>query len=148
MTIRFKGIWGALALVALGALWLAWPGRAIDVSQVTVAIRQALDRQVGAGIVEAAQRSGTGAPDAESAAVAAERWAALRASSIEAVDARWCWIGPTARRDRHLIARAKVVPTGGRAAAQPYRYFRLRRLTGGSYLVLSETAPWAWRFRL
>lgn len=148
MTIRFKGIWGLLALLAMGALWLAWPGRAIDVSQVTAAIRQELDRQVGAGVVDAAQKSGTGTPAAAAAAAAAERFAVLRASTIEGVEARWCWLGPTARRDRRLVARAKVVPPGGAAAAQPYRYFRLRRLTGGSYLVLAETAPWAWRFRL
>ena len=148
MTMRFRGIGAVLVLVALAGLWLAWPGRTIDHVQVTAAIRQELDRQVGATVVDAAQKSGTGTPDAATAAGAAERFAALRASTIEGVEARWCWIGPTARRDRHLVARVKIVPPGGTAMAQPYRYFRLRRLTGGSYLALGETAAWAWRFRL
>lgn len=148
MTIRFQGIWGVLALLALGAVWLAWPGRTIDTAAVTAAIREDLDRQIGASIVDAAQRSASGTPDAATVAAAAERWAALRASSIEAVEARWCWRPPSSRRDRYAIARAKIVPTGGTAAAQPYRYFRLRRLTGGSYLSVAETAPWAWRFPL
>ncbi len=148
MRLRVRANGGAaVALIVLVAWWL-WPGAPMDARGLTAAIHQFLRFEEGTRQTAELRDKGLAIPDASTALAWKARWDSIDALRVEPVEARRCRNPVPARRNRCVIARAKIAASPALAASQPWRYFRIRPLLDGSYLVLGETAAWAWHVRI
>ncbi len=144
--IRINAV-GAVALAVVAAWWF-WPRAPLDSRAIGQAIRQELRTEEGARQMAELRDRGLTVPDEATALSWKAHWDTLDAIRVETVEARRCRNPVPLRRDRRVIARAKIVAPGADAATAPWRYFRLRWLYDGSFLAWGETGAWAWHLRM